>query len=330
MKKSAFVSIFVFFLTIVFCSVTLAAGHGKSSADQGKTAIVLASFGTTVPSAIESIVNIQDEIKKAFPGIPVKITFTSNIIRSVWKERQADAKKWLKQGIPEEILYVRNIIATIGDLREDGYRNIIVQPTHIFFMEQAQDLSSYVNALASIKTTKEKWMPFDKIVMGRPALGGPGDKYDYHDDMEKALKTVAADVEFAKKKNARLVYMGHGNEHWSTGIYMEAAKKMRELYPGIVIYIGSVEGFPGIEDVARYLSHHDSGNIVLKPFMIVAGDHATNDMAGDEEDSWKSILTKQGFKVIPVLKGLGSNDKFAHIFVDHIKDAARDNGINLK
>jgi sirohydrochlorin cobaltochelatase len=64
--------------------------------------------------------------------------------------------------------------------------------------------------------------------------------------------------------------------------------------------------------------------------MIVAGDHATNDMAGDDEDSWKNILTEQGFEVIPVLKGLGSNDNFARIFVDHIRDVARDNGIKLQ
>ena len=105
---------------------------------------------------------------------------------------------------------------------------------------------------------------------------------------------------------------------------------MRERYPGIVINIGSVEGFPGIEDVARYLSHQDSGNIVLKPFMIIAGDHATNDMAGDEEDSWKNILKKQRLKVTTVLKGLGSDDEFAQIFIDHIKYAARANGITLK
>jgi sirohydrochlorin cobaltochelatase len=329
MKRNTVVSVIVFLLTIVLCSVTLAGEHAKVIADQGKVAILLASFGTTVPSAIESITNIQQEVKKAFPDVPVKLTFTSNIIRSIWKERQAEAKKWLGKGIPKEVLYVKNIIATVGDLREDGYRNIIVQPTHMFFMEQAQDLSSYVNAFASIKTTKKKWMPFDKIVMGRPAMGGPGDRYDYHEDMEKVLKTLVADIKLARKNKAMLVYMGHGNEHWSTGIYMEAAKKMRELYPDVVTYIGSVEGFPGIKDVARYLSHFDSGKIVLKPFMIVAGDHATNDMASDEEDSWKSILTKQGFKVIPVLKGLGSNDKFAKIFVDHIRDAARDNHIEF-
>jgi sirohydrochlorin cobaltochelatase len=324
-------------LLIAFAGIIIGCGHtpslqagGQTSKPDGSVAIVLASFGTTVPSAVASITNIQEQIKKAFPAVPVKMTFTSNIIRSVWKKRQANAQKWLDQGIPEEVLYVKNIIATIGDLREEGYRNIIVQPSHIFFMEQALDLSSYVNAFASIKTLKKKWMPFDKVVMGRPALGGYGDKYDYHEDLEKALKTLAGDVELARKNDALLVYMGHGNEHWSSGIYMETAKKMRELYPDVVTYVGSVEGFPRIEDIARYLSHFDSGKIVLKPFMIVAGDHAVNDMTGAEEDSWKNILTKQGFDVIPVLEGLGSNDAFAQIFVDHIKDAARDNGIKLK
>jgi len=316
---------------IIGCGYTpsLQAG-GQEQEHNGSVAIVLASFGTTVPSAVASITNIQEQIKKAFPAVPVKMTFTSNIIRSVWKKRQANAQKWLDQGIPEEVLYVKNIIATIGDLREEGYRNIIVQPSHIFFMEQALDLSSYVNAFASIKTLKKKWMPFDKVVMGRPALGGYGDTYDYHEDLEKALKTLAGDVELARKNDAMLVYMGHGNEHWSSGIYMETAKKMRQLYPDVVTFVGSVEGFPGIEDIARYLSHFDSGKIVLKPFMIVAGDHAVNDMASDEEESWKTILTQQGFDVIPVLEGLGSNDAFAQIFVDHIKDAARNNGIKLK
>ena len=330
MKRNMFVSGLTFFLILLFSFGAMAEEHGKADQDKHKVAIVLASFGTTVPSAVKAITNIQEEVGKAFPGVPVRLTFTSNIIRSVWKKRQADPKKWLEKGIPKDVLYAKNIITVMGELREQGYRNIIVQPTHMFFMEQARDLSSYVYAFASIRTMRDKWMPFDKVVMGRPALGGPSEKYDYHDDMKKALKTLSQDVALARKNKAMLVYMGHGNERWSTGIYMESAKMMRELYPDVVTYIGSVEGFPGIEDLASSLSHLKPTKIVLKPFMIVAGDHATNDMAGDEADSWKSILTKQGFEVMPVLQGLGSNDQFAEIFVDHIKDAARDNGIKIK
>ena len=329
MKRKLLVFVLVCLLALLNFSDVMAS-HGDNEKGDHKVAIVLASFGTTVPSAVKAITNIQNKVKAAFPSVPVKLTFTSNIIRSVWKKRQAEPKKWLDQGVPKEVLYVKNIIATIGDLREDGYDDIIVQPTHMFFMEQSHDLSSYVNALRSIKTMKKKWMPFHNVVMGRPALGMPGDRYDYHADMKKALKTLSGDVELAKKNKAMLVYMGHGNEHWSVGIYGEAAKMMRELYPDVVTYVGCVEGFPGIEEIARYMNHFDSGKIVLKPFMIVAGDHATNDMASDEPDSWKSVLTKQGFDVMPVLEGLGSNDRFAEIFVDHIRDAAKDNGIKLK
>ncbi|MCD6430179.1 MAG: sirohydrochlorin cobaltochelatase [Deltaproteobacteria bacterium] len=311
-------------------NTTTNAGEGTKIAEKkSKSAIVLASFGTTVPTAVSSIINIQQQIKQAYPGIPVKITFTSNIIRSVWKKRQNDAQKWLDQGIPEEILYGKNIIATIGDLLEEGYKDIIVQPSHIFFMEQSHDLNQYVSALASIRTLKTKWQPFGKLVMGRPVLGMPGDRYSYHEDLEKALKILKTDADAARKAGAALVYMAHGNEHMSTGIYSEAQKKMRQLYPDVQSYFGAVEGFPTLDDVVTAMTHCRSKKVLLKPFMIVAGDHAINDMASDEDDSWKSVLSTAGFQVTPILKGLGENSAFNRIFVDHIKDCARDNDISL-
>ncbi len=318
-----------------FVLLTVSSGNAsdksyQANKESGDTAIIIASFGTTVPTAVTSIINIYNKTKEAYPGIEVKITFTSNIIRSVWQERQVDAQKWLDQGIPKEILYITNIISTIGDLREEGYRNIIVQPTHMFYMEQSQDLQSYVEAIASIQTTKEKWKPFDKLVMGRPALGMPGDRYDYHKDVAQAVKTLAADAKLAEKEDALLVYMGHGNDHWSTGIYAETQKKMRQVYPAVQTFIGVVEGMPALEDLLPAMHHAKTKKVILKPFMIVAGDHAVNDMAGEEADSWKSILSKEGFTVQPVMQGLGSTDSFAEIFVAHIQDVAEENGISLK
>ncbi len=314
-------------LLIVLLLSANATASGGPTKKANDTAIVIASFGTTVPSAVKAITNIIDKTKAAYPRTEVRVTFTSNIIRSVWNERQADAQRWLDDGIPQEILYVKNIISTIGDLREEGYRNIIVQPTHMFYMEQSQDLKSYVDALASITTTKAKWRPFDKLVMGRPALGMPGDKYDYHKDVATVVATLALDAEYAKKEGAILIYMGHGNEHWSTGIYAETQKKMREVYPDVSTYIGVVEGMPSLDDFSDHLKYADTKKIILKPFMIVAGDHATNDMAGPEADSWKSILTKEGYDVQAIMKGLGSNNAFAEIFVDHINDVAAENDI---
>lgn len=295
-----------------------------------KTAIVLADFGTTVPTGMKAINNITETVRKAYPQTEVRTTFTSNLIRKVWKERQEEPQKWLDLGIPKDILYVKNFIATVGDLLEDGYTNIIVQPTHMFYMEQSHDLQQYVNGLASIRTMKERLKPFTNIVMGRPALGMPGDVHPYHEDIDAVVATLAPDVARAEKAGAILIYMGHGNKYWSTGIYAETEKKIRDTYPQVTTYIGVVEGNPSLEDLLLRLKHANSNKIILKPLMIVAGDHATNDMSGDEDDSWKSILTKAGFEVDPVLEGLGSNDAFAKIFVDHIADAAKERGIKLK
>ncbi len=327
-RKTCRVIIFLTLAALTFSTPAMSS-QGNTVKKKAKTAIVIASFGTTVPRAIVAITNIVDRVKSAFPQTEVRVTFTSNIIRSVWRKRQAKSEKWLNQGVPEEILYVKNIISTIGDLREEGYRNIIVQPTHMFYMEQSYDLNAYVQALGSIKTMKKRWQPFDQVVMGRPALGMPGILHDYHEDVEKAVATLADDAKLAENEDAILVYMGHGNEHWSTGIYSETQKQMRETYPAVETFIGVVEGAPALEDFLKHLAYSGKKKVILKPFMIVAGDHAVNDMAGEEEDSWKSILQANGYQVEAVLEGLGSNNEFADLFVDHIKDTARDHNIIL-
>jgi len=321
---------------LLFCSLVLplgdrclSAGAMDKKSDNGKNAIVLAHFGTTVVSGLTSINTISDEVRKAFPNTEVRLTFTSNIVRSVWKKRQADAKTWLDQGVPKEILYVKNVIATIGDLLEDGYTNIVVQPSHMFYMEQSHDLQQYVSGLASIRTMKERWRPFDNLVMGRPALGMPGDRYPYHEDIHQVVETLADDAAAAEKEGAILLYMGHGNEHWSTGIYAEVQAALRSKYTQVQSFIGVVEGLPSLDSLLPELQATGVKKIMIKPFMIVAGDHATNDMAGDEPDSWKSILEKEGFSVQPVLHGLGENRQFAAIFVSHIWDAAKERGLTL-
>jgi len=320
----------VVLLTVFFLMTAgTAVGSGTAPAE-AKTAILLASFGTTVPSAVKALDNITTQVRKAYPGTEVRITFTSNMVRSVWKKRRDEAQKWLDQGVPAEILGVKNIIQAMGDLQEDGYRNIVVQPIHMFFMEQSHDLSNYVGAIGSIRTLKPKWRPFNAVVMGRPALGMPGDTYSYHDDVDRVVKTMAGDAEMAGKEGAILVYMGHGNETWSTGVYAETEKKMRLAYPEVETFVGVVEGTPSLDDLMERLKNAKSKKIVLRPFMITAGDHALNDMAGDDKDSWKSLLSAAGFSVHPILVGMGSNDAFASLFVENIADAARERGIALK
>ena len=324
MKKISFV-IIASVLSLAVVVSSFAMGPKKD-----KKAIVLAGFGTSYPSALAAITNIQDEVQKAFPKVKVKLAFTSNIIRNIWHKRQND-KKFLSENknIPREILYVKGPLATIADLQDEGYNIIIVQPTHIYYGEEYTDLTSYVNGLNSIKTIKAKFKPFKKLVLGRPLLGKCGTSYDYHEDLIPAAKALASDVALARKKNAALVYMGHGNEFYSTGMYIEFQQALREMYPDIPIFVGTVEGYPSLDNVVSGLTHMRVKKALLKPFMIVAGDHANNDMAGDEDDSWKIVIKSKGIKVITVIHGIGENPKIADIYVVHIKNVAKDSQIKL-
>jgi sirohydrochlorin cobaltochelatase len=294
-----------------------------------KTAIVLADFGTTYPTALIDIENVKKQVQKAYPKERVVFAFTSNIIRHIWHKRQHD-KKFLNDPKFKDFLYVKGPLATIADLQDAGYKTIIVQPTHIYDGEEFSDLLSYVNGLNAIKTMKPKYMPFKKLVIGRPALGRNVWRYDYHKDMDIAAKALASDVEFAKQHNAALVYMGHGNEHYSTGVYAEFQKVLRDAYKTDNIFVGTVEGYPSLEDTINVVKKAGIKKVVLKPLMVVAGDHANNDMCGKDDDSWKREFEKAKINVICYIHGLGENNKWVNIYIKHIKQSAKDNGIKLK
>ena len=317
-------------IMIAFLSLALVVSSFAMAPKEDKKAIILAQFGTSYPSALTAITNIQKQVQKAFPDVTVKMAFTSYIIRNIWHERQND-KKFLKENknIPEEILHIKGPLATIADLQDKGYSTIIVQPTHVFEGEEYLNLKSCVNGLDAITAVRDRHKPFRKIVLGRPLLGKKGEKYPYHKDLKTAAKAVKCDVTLAKKNKAALVYMGHGNECLSTGAYIEFQETLRKMHPDIHIYIGVVEGFPTLDYVVSGLVKDKIKKVVLKPLMIVAGDHASNDMAGDEDDSWKTAVKAKGINVVTEVQGLGENPEVSKIFIQHIKDVAEDNHIKL-
>lgn len=307
---------------IFFClATTLPAKAGHHVSEPAKKAIVLAAFGTSYPKTLSSILNIRDKVAAEFPDTHIRLAFTSDIIRGIWQKRQTD-QEWLKENpyIPEDILYVKSPLATLGLLQDEGYKDIAVQPLHIFAGEEFADLKAVMVGLRSIKTVKAKWQPFTSLRLGRPALGMPGDTYPYMDDIRTAVDALAHDVKEAKADNAALVYMGHGNDFYSTGIYAEFQREMQAVH-GYPVFVACVEGYPAFSDLLAALEASGKKNVLMKPFMVVAGDHASNDMAGDEDDSWKVMLTKAGYNVKTELRGLGSVDAFAQMYVDHLKDA---------
>lgn len=322
-------TVFPLFLALILSTqFAMAEGHEVTH----KNGIVLAMFGTTVEPALRGLLNIKEKMEQAYPETPVRIAFTSNIIRKIWQKRAADpAYVEAHPEIPDVILHVQGPLATIANFQDDGYDNLIVQPTHIAPAEEFLDLSSYVKTLASITTIKTRFKPFNHLIIGRPMLGTFGVTHPYAEDIAVAVKAMKEDIDRARAAGAALVYMGHGNDHFpSGGSYVQFAHQMNQTYPDVTTVIGTVEGYPGFDQVLETLKEKGVKKVVIRAFMIVAGDHATNDMAGPEKDSWKSMLTKEGIVVSPYLHGMGENDRVADIYVQHAVDAAKDAGMKLK
>ncbi len=294
-----------------------------------RKAILLAHFGTSFLSALPSLQNIQRQVKDAFPGVEVRMCFTSNMIRNIWSARRRNPQKWLEQGVSEEVLYVQSFLGAVGTLQSDNYRTIIVQPTHMYHGEQYEDLKSYVNALQSIRTIKDVWSPFEKLVLSRPALGTYGITYDYLDDLGEVVSVVGHDIRKAEDMGASMLYVAHGNDFFSSGVFNEMLAVLRRNNPATVVHIGMVEGFPGVDEMLEELRKEGVRKVFMKPFMITAGDHAHHDIDNEEPDSWRGRLEAEGYEVVTEMEGMGSNDRFALLFVERIRQTAEYHGIEL-
>ncbi len=316
------------FTALAICLLLSSGGYAMS---KEKTAIVVAAFGTSYPKAVDSLLAIVRDVEAAYPDTPVQMAFTSNIIRKKWHRRASDTEyRSAHPEIPEYFYRIKNVLGTLADFQDQGYKSIVVQPTLLTHGEEYLDVQAYIDGLLSIDTVKERWRPFDKIALGRPLMGTWGDTHPYEDDLEKLAATLAGDVALAEAQQATLVYMGHGNEHLSTGLYYELEELMNERYPQIRTLVGLVEGHPEFSEVLEKLQEVDNKKVLLKPLMVVAGDHATNDMAGEDADSWMSQLTAAGFAAQPIMRGLGDNAAVRQIFIRHLQDAATEAGIELR
>lgn len=305
--------------------------HRSQATHEERTALVLALFGTTVQAGLRGLFGVEQTLRTAFPHTPLVVSFTSNQVRRIWQKRAADAEfRCQHPEIPEYLYQVQGPLAAIANLQDRGYGNIVVQPAHIVPAEEFHDLAGYVRSLASIRTMKARWRPFRCLVLGRPALGTYDLRRPYSMDIDEAAQALGRDLALARREEAALVYMGHGNHYFpSGGLYLEFAAAMQRLAPDVCTLVGTVEGFPSLQDVLAALERQPRRRVVLKPFLVSAGEHAARDMAGPQEDSWRSIMERAGFEVVPVLRGLGESPEFAGLFARHAADAAQDAGLEL-
>jgi len=275
-------------LAMVLCAANV---YAHKEAREMKKGILLVAFGTSEASAKVSFQNIEAKVKEAFPGVDVVWAYTSHIIRH----------KLAKQG--EMILSPAQALAKMMD---EGYTHVAVQSLHTIPGEEYHDLTMTVNGFRA--------MPggFDRLILGFPMLGA-------QDTVAKAVDAVIATIPKARKANEAVVLMGHGTHHPGNIYYSAMNWQLQQKDPNIIM--GTVEGYPDLGDVIAWLKEKKTGRVWLMPFMSVAGDHAKNDMAGDEEDSWKSQLTKEGFSCQTVLKGTAEYDAFVDIWVGQLAKA---------
>lgn len=254
-----------------------------------KKAIVVVSFGTSHEDTRKKTIEaIERGIAETFKDYQVFRAFTSKIIIKKLREN--------------ENLIVPTVKEAMEKLVEEGYTDVVIQPTHIINgienENMLEDLSFYAKRFSSFR-------------IGKPLLS---DIEDY-----KQLVNCIVEENHVGEEEAILL-MGHGTSHHANAVYPAVDYTFRaEGYSNI--YMATVEGYPTIEDAMGLMEKYNYKKVILIPFMIVAGDHAKNDMAGDEEDSWKSILEKSGYEVDCKLQGLGELEVVQEMFIRHIKEA---------
>ncbi len=284
-------------LSILLALMVIMGCMAVASAEEVKPVILVVSFGTSYDDNRDlSIGAVEADIAAAFPEYEVRRAFTAQTVIDILGDRND--------------LDIDNVTEAMDRLVADGVTKVVIQPTHV--MNGAE----YDDVMAEIAPYADK---FEVMAVGAPLL-------TTHEDYEAVIEALLADNENAGSADTALVYMGHGTHHFANATYSQLEAMMHaEGYENA--FVGTVEGFPTLEVVQSQVTAYGAKKIVLMPLMVVAGDHASNDMAGDEEDSWKVILTDAGFEVECVLEGLGQNAGIRAIYIDHIKAAIAEAGL---
>ena len=257
-----------------------------------KKAILVVSFGTSYLDTLEkTIERAEKQIRDNFSEYDIYRAFTSHmIIRKLKEKYEIFVDK------PEEML---------EKLYEDGYEEVIMQPLHMIPGEEF----IYINKIAD--TFKEK---FEVLKVGRPIF--------YYQGIEELPQDYSLFIEATKElyeENNAVILMGHGTAHPANSVYgcLQAVFE-DEGYDNV--FVTTVEGYPNFENVISRVKRKNISEVTVAPLMVVAGDHARNDMASDDDESLKSMLEAEGIKVNVHLKGLGENERFNALYINRIDD----------
>lgn len=299
---------------------------GDASADDplnadgiGENEILVVSFGTSFnDSRATDIGGIEKAIQAAYPDWSVRRAFTAQIILNHVQARDGEV--------------IDNVEQALARAKENGVRNLVIQPTHLMHGAEYDELMEAVEAVRG---------DFAAVSIAEPLLGSVGDDASVINAdkeavakavVEEALKAAGCDsTSAAEEDGTAFVFMGHGTAHVARVSYSQMQTQMDKLGFNNV-FIGTVEGEPegtSCVDTIAKIKAAGYKKVVLRPLMVVAGDHANNDMAGDDEDSWKSMFTADGsFESIDMqIEGLGRIAAIQELYVAHTAQAIDEMGI---
>ena len=279
----------------------------------GENELLVVSFGTSFnDSRAEDIGGVEKALQEANPDWSVRRAFTAQIIINHVQARDGEKIDNVEQALDRAV--------------ENGVKNLVVQPTHLMHGAEYDEL---VEALDEYKDK------FETVTVAEPLLGEVGDDAAVVNEDKaavaeaitaEAVKTAGFDsLEAAKEDGTAFVFMGHGTSHTAKVSYSQMATQMEKLgYDNV--FIGTVEGEPeetACENVIAAVKEAGYTKVILRPLMVVAGDHANNDMAGDDDDSWKSQFVASGnFESVDCqIAGLGGIDAIQQIYAAHTKAA---------
>ena len=255
-----------------------------------RKALVVVSFGTSLPRARQAIACLEERLCREMPDRTFVRAFTSSHIL-----RKIEREEGIRIPTPEQAL---------ERLAREGYTDVLCQPLHIL---PGYEYEKMLRQMQPFRDT------FPCLRAGLPLLSGPQD----YEDCCRLIAGKAAGL----GEDEALVFMGHGTGHFADAAYSHLLTLLhyRDMER---VCMGTVDGFPHLDAVRKALRRQKIRRVRLLPFMIVAGDHAQNDMAGPGPDSWKSVLESEGYTVHPVLEGLGENPAIGDIFARHLQQAA--------
>ena len=283
----------------------------RNADDIGENELLVVSFGTSFNgSRAADIKGIEDALQAAYPDWSVRRAFTAQIIINHVQARDGEKIDNMDQALERAVA--------------NGVKNLVVQPTHLMHGAEYDEMCEVIDAY------RDK---FESVSIAEPMLGEVGsDATVINADKEAVAKAITASavadagfesLDAAKEAGTAFVFMGHGTAHVAKVTYSQMSTQMQTLgYENV--FIGTVEGEPeetSCESVIEAVKAAGYTNVVLRPLMVVAGDHANNDMAGSEDDSWKTMFEAAGFTVDCQIAGLGEIADVQALYIAHTKAA---------